>query len=137
MYTNADLSAGVKLSPGGVAWASVSDRNVKENFEAVDPREVLERLASIPIETWNVKGQEQPVRHMGPMAQDFYSAYGLGTDDKHIATVDADGVALAAAKGLYGLVQEKEAEIVELRARLSALEALVAKLASQQEGGTK
>ncbi|MHC4981383.1 MAG: tail fiber domain-containing protein [Planctomycetota bacterium] len=137
MYTNADLSTGVKLGSGGIAWNSVSDRNVKENFEAVDPREVLERLASIPIETWSVKGQEQPVRHMGPMAQDFRAAYGLGTDDKHISTVDADGVALAAAKGLYGLVQEKDAEIVELRARLSALEALVAKLASQQEGGTK
>ena len=137
MFSNASLTTGVTLAPDGIGWDSVSDRNVKENFETVDPREVLDRLASIPIETWNVKGQEQPVRHMGPMAQDFHAAYGLGTDDKHISTVDADGVALAAAKGLYGLVQEKEAEIVELRARLSALETLVAKLASQQDGGTK
>ncbi len=38
--------------------------------------------------------------HLGPMAQDFYDSFGLGSDNKGIATVDADGVALAAFRGL-------------------------------------
>jgi hypothetical protein len=47
-----------------------------------------------------------PARHIGPMAQDFHAAFGLdGTDDKHIATVDADGAALAAIQGLNAKVE--------------------------------
>ena len=60
---------------------------------------------------------------MGPMAQDFHAAFGLGVSDKLIDTIDPDGVALAAIQGLHALVQEKDAEIDELRARLERLEA--------------
>ena len=70
---------------------------------------------------------------MGPMAQDFYAAFGLGLGDKTIDTIDPDGVALAAIQGLNALVQgneerlaEKDAEIAELRDRLERLEALMA-----------
>jgi len=31
--------------------------------------------------------QDASSRHLGPMAQDFYAAFGVGLDDKHIATV--------------------------------------------------
>ena len=47
------------------------------------------------------------------------------TDDKHIATVDADGVALAAILGLNAKVEEKDARIAELERRLEKLERLV------------
>jgi hypothetical protein len=56
------------------------------------------------------------------MAQDFHAAFGLGTDDKHIATVDADGVALAAIQGLNQKLEEKNARIAELERRLEILE---------------
>jgi hypothetical protein len=56
------------------------------------------------------------------MAQDFYAAFGVGEDDRHISTVDADGVALAAIQGLYQLMQEQNAQIVALEARVAALE---------------
>jgi hypothetical protein len=52
---------------------------------------------------------------MGPVAQDFSSAFGLGESDRHINTIDLDGVALAAIQGLYQIVKEKEEEIKELR----------------------
>ena len=68
------------------------------------------------------------------MAQDFYAAFAIGPDDKHIATVDADGVALAAIQGLNQKVEEqgaalksKDARIAELEQRLSAIEALLQK----------
>jgi hypothetical protein len=69
------------------------------------------------------------------MAQDFYAAFGLGEDDKHINTVDPDGVALAAIQGLYELVQEKDAKISALEARLEAMEASLGELIRLQKGG--
>jgi len=115
-------STGAYLSTGG-QWTNASDRNAKENFTPVDRREILERLAAIPITFWNYKAEGAEVRHIGPTAQDFNAAFGVGTDDTHIGTVDADGVALAAIQGLYGLVQEKDARIAELEKRVAALEA--------------
>lgn len=100
---------------------STSDREAKTNFAAVDPRSVLHRLASLPVHTWKFK-QGGAARHMGPVAQDFRAAFGLGRDDRHIATVDADGVMMASIQGLYQIVQEKEKEIEQLRARLERLE---------------
>jgi hypothetical protein len=100
-----------------------NDRNAKENFAAVDGRDVLERLSGIPIETWNYKTQDPSIRHIGPMAQDFHAAFGVGgKDDKHIGTIDSDGVALAAIQGMYEIVQEKDAQIASLEARVAALE---------------
>ena len=104
------------------AGCNTSDRNVKENFAPVDGRDILERLSTIPIEAWNYKNQDPSVRHIGPMAQDFYAAFGVGADDKYIATVDADGMALAAIQRLYQIVQEKDVQIAELEARLALLE---------------
>lgn len=90
-----------------------SDINRKENIESIDYADVLERIDKIPITSWQYKGQTE--RHLGPMAQDFYHAFGLGMDDKTIASVDADGVALAAIKGLME-------EINSLKSRISELE---------------
>src|SRR5919199_2828161 len=106
-------SAGASLS---------SDRNKKANFAAVNPREVLGRVVSLPITTWNYLSQGPAVRHIGPMAQDFHAAFGVGEDDTHINLVDANGVALAAIQGLYQLVQEQELQLTVLEARLAALE---------------
>jgi hypothetical protein len=127
-YSNAGATSGVRLSAGGGSWNSLSDRNAKENFATVEGREVLDRLAKVRIETWNYKSQESSIRHIGPMAQDFYAAFKVGEDEKHISTVDADGVALAAIQGLNQLVREKEAKIDSLEHRVTELEKLVTRL---------
>ena len=75
----------------------------------------------IPMGTWNYKTQDPSIRHIGPMAQDFYAAFGLGVDDRHIGTVDADGVALAAIQGLYDVVHEKDAAFASLQGQNSEL----------------
>jgi hypothetical protein len=98
-----------------------SDREAKKDFMPVDTKKILERLVTVPIRTWTFRTGPN-ARHLGPVAQDFQAAFGVGSDEKHIATVDADGVAMAAIQGLYRIVQEKNAEINDLRSRILALE---------------
>ena len=100
-----------------------SDRRAKTDLEPVDPKEVLERVAELPIERWRFKTEDEGVKHVGPMAQDFHEAFGLGESDTAIATVDADGVAFAAIQGLNLKLNEKEAEIDSLETRNRGLEA--------------
>ncbi len=114
--------SGVILNPGASAWSSLSDRASKDNFTSVNGRDILERLASVPVQTWNWKSQAASIRHIGPVAQDFYAAFNVGEDEQHISTVDADGVALAAIQGLYQIVQEKDAQITALEARVAEVE---------------
>jgi hypothetical protein len=112
----------------GTTWVNASDRNLKENFAPVDRRAVLEKVARLPITQWTYKA-DPAATHLGPVAQDFKAAFALGSDDKAIATVDADGVALAAIQGLNQKLEEalktKDAELKSLQERFSRLEALV------------
>ena len=132
MFTDRDRTTGVMIPSGGGAWSSVSDRNRKENIEHVDGEEVLLRLREVPVATWNYRSQDEGVQHMGPMAQDFHAAFGLGDDDVTISTIDADGVALAGVKALDArtetqgeMILRLEAENAELRERLERLESLL------------
>jgi hypothetical protein len=134
-YSNRELTSGVALPAGGGAWSALSDRNAKDNFSPVDQRALLERLASIPIQTWNYKSQDATIQHIGPSAQDFALAFGLGEDNRHISTVDADGVALAAIQGLYQIVQHKDAEIATLEHDNQALEARLVALEQRASSG--
>lgn len=115
-----------------------SDVNAKENFADVDGETVLARLAGLPITTWNYAADGDTVRHMGPMAQDF-AAFGLGADNRHIAPLDANGVALASVQALYQRSQEQDARLAQLEkenadmeARLAALERLVQSLLQER-----
>ena len=94
----------------------------------LDNQDILARVASLPVSEWNFKTDEK-IRHIGPMAQDFYAAFNVGPDDKHIATVDEGGVALAAIQGLNQKLETeakaKDAKIGELEKRLADLETLV------------
>ena len=135
LYSDPTAAFGVYLPPGGGAFSSLSDRNAKTNILVVNGRDVLERLVAIPIATWNYKSQSDAVHHMGAMAQDFAAAFGLGEDAKHISTVDADGVALAAIQGLNQKLQDelkqRDAESAELKARLDQMQKLIDQLSKK------
>jgi hypothetical protein len=122
------------VAPGGGSWSSISDRNRKENFLAVDGEEILARLRRIPISTWNYRTQDRSIRHLGPVAQDFAAAFGLGESELLINTVDIDGVNLAGVQALDRRTGRQQAEIdalraenARLRARLERIEAMLAK----------
>ena len=104
----------------GFQWQNASDRNLKSGFAPVDARDVLAKVAALPLQSWHYTNAPG-TRHVGPMAQDFHAAFGLGADDKLIATVDADGVALAAIQGLNSLVQTQAEELRALKAELAEL----------------
>jgi hypothetical protein len=113
-----------------------SDRNQKELFAPIESQDVLARVASLPITSWNFKTDRQ-TRHVGPMAQDFYAAFNVGSDDKHISVVDEGGVALAAIQGLNEKLQDeleaKDAQIQSLEQRLARLEKLVSSLGDKPQ----
>ena len=96
--------SGARLAPGTGAWAAYSDRRGKHQIDPVDAGAVLDKLVAMPIATWQWTSEPGAIRHMGPMAQDFHAAFGLGDSDTQIVTVDADGVALAAIQGLNAKV---------------------------------
>jgi len=150
LYSSSDLLFGVTLAPNASQWSpipSMSDRNRKENIIPVDAQDVLESLAALPISTWSYKAVGD-VRHMGPMAQDFYAAFGLGGSDKRIQGIDVDGVALASIQALHDVVQERDAritkleeknaslqdEVEDLETRVIALEKFVHKGAAEPQG---
>ena len=110
------------LVPGVPSWQCTSDRNAKENFVAVDGEDVLARLAAMPLYYWNFKGTDPAIRALGPTAQDFRAAFGLGNDDKSIAGANVEGVALAAIQGLKRQLDARDAAIERLQRRLEALE---------------
>ena len=104
-----------------------SDRNEKTQIESVDTADILTRIASLDISEWSYLDTPGE-RHIGPMAQDFYAAFGLGRDNKHIATLDSSGVALA---GIQALIVENRL----LRERIVELEAqntVIAELEDRQ-----
>ena len=112
---------GALLTAGGT-WTNASSRTLKEGFMPVNPLDVLNKVAALPISKWTYIASNEGT-HIGPMAEDFKETFGLAGDGKSIGTVDADGVALAAIQGLN---QKLESENAALRLRLEAIEAKLA-----------
>ncbi len=149
-YSASGTSLGVQLSSNGTSWGSVSDRNVKENFADVDGARLLEMLAAMPVQTWNLRAQSPQMRHIGPVAQDFNGLFaylfGQVEDPLYINTMDAVGISLAANQGLYELSQEQAARIAQLESenttlreenasQQAQLDALAARVAALEAGG--
>ncbi|HVG44198.1 MAG TPA: tail fiber domain-containing protein [Longimicrobium sp.] len=128
IFTNQGLTSGVELAAGGSSWSVVSDRNRKENFLAVEGEDLLLRLRSVPVSTWNYLSQDRAVRHMGPMAQDFRAAFGLGESELLINSLDIDGVNLAGVQALTTRTDELRTQVRSLTAENGALRGRVAEL---------
>lgn len=130
-----DHVSGAHLSSAGM-FTNASSRHLKENFTPVDARAVLERVRQLPISRWNYRAEDRGVQHIGPIAEDFAAVFGLGECDESIGTVDADGVALAAIQGLGQMIDERDRQIAELSARLTALEATLRTVSRANASGT-
>ena len=119
--------ANISVIEAQVGLTVVSDKTKKENFRPVDGEEVLSKLRSLEILSWNFIGQDpEKFRHYGPMAQDFFAAFGkdgggtIGTPTT-INTSDLTGILMIA-------VQRLEERNVELKARFEELERAIKKM---------
>ncbi len=119
-----------KLHVNGDAYVAgtltqLSSRTSKTNLVAVATDGVLEQLSRLPIWTWNYLRSNQGDRHIGPVAEDFYAAFGFGTSERQLAPSDVAGVALAATQALQREVIARDRTIAGLEARLARLEKML------------
>ncbi len=105
--------------------SQLSSRSAKEDFKTIDGDNLLAKVDALPISTWRYLAA--PDRHLGPVAEDFHQAFGLGNTEKMIAPADLAGVALAAVKALQDQVQQRDTQILALERRLAELEARIAR----------
>jgi hypothetical protein len=121
--TNLGGTTGCNLPAGSGVFNCTSSRLTKENFLKVEGFDVLSRLRKIPVTSWNYISEGQQVRHIGPMAEDFYEQFKLGTGNTSIGVQDLAGVSIAAVKELDAQLQEKNAEIEKLKGEINLLKA--------------
>jgi hypothetical protein len=115
-FSNAAMSTGAYLAAGSNSWQSACDSANKEDFRAVDRREILDRVAEMPVRDFKMRDQDDGTRHIGPVAQDFHSAFGFGETNTSINLADADGVLFAAVQALYEQNQKLSRRVAELEA---------------------
>jgi hypothetical protein len=132
-----NTSTGGFLTTGGT-WTNASSRALKTGFEAIDVGAVLARVLELPLTRWRYIGSPAEGPHLGPVAEDFHAAFGLGADGRAISTVDASGVALAAIQGMdRKLLDARDALAAEnagLRAELGALQDRLAQIEAALDG---
>jgi hypothetical protein len=137
--TNITGTTGCNLPAGSGVFNCTSSRYTKENFFAVSGEDVLNSLRKIPVTSWNYISEGQQVRHLGPMAEDFYKAFRLGTGNTSIGVQDLAGVSLAAVKALdqrTAELQQKTAEVDQLRAQVNTLEQRLTALEASMKTNT-
>jgi hypothetical protein len=125
----------------------LSSREQKHNITAMSSQTVLNKVLALPIKEWSYKDSIDNIRHIGPMAEDFYEAFGLGESETGIATLDTSGVALAAIQGLNEKLTEQDkalavrdeqlakqdTEILNLKQQLTELTQMVQRLAAKDQ----
>ena len=123
-----DIVGALEVSDGATVtggFSASSTREIKKDFESIDRHALVERLRSLPVVTWSYIKDESGTRHLGPMAEDFYEAFELGPDNRHIDLVDSSGLSLAAIQGVLDIIDERDRELTALKQRLATLERLL------------
>ena len=124
----------VTVIEGQVAFTASSDKTKKENFQPVDGEEVLGKIRGFELSSWNFIGHDpKEFRHYGPMAQDFFAAFGhdgvgqIGTETT-INSGDLAGILMIAVQAL----EKRTAELKQKEAQIAVLESKVEELKAKQ-----
>lgn len=120
------VRTGVQIGKGQNSWATISDSTKKERFLPIAGADLLRKIGAMRLTTWNYKGQHS-IRHYGPMAQDFYAAFGhdelgqIGCDTL-IYSNDLAGVTLSAVQALIHEIAVLKQENSQLKGRLDRVD---------------
>lgn len=99
-----DLNVLNNITAGGnieaIEFTALSSRTSKEGVEPVEPMAILSLVRALGIHTWSYIHDPQSTPHLGPMAEDFFAAFGLGSTERRLSLADVTGVLLAAVQGL-------------------------------------
>jgi autotransporter adhesin len=134
LFTSVSPLRGVTLSDDGGSWNVISDSTQKAGFRPADGAQFLQKIARMRLGSWHYKGQDaRTMRHYGPMAQDFFSAFGhdgVGTVgcDTLINQADFDGVNLIAIQALARENEARKAENEALRTENAELRRLLGRV---------
>ena len=115
-----------------MAFTAVSDKTKKENFQPVDGEAVLGKIRGFELSSWNFIGHDpKQFRHYGPMAQDFFVAFGhdgvgqIGSETT-INSGDIAGILTIAVQALEkrtAELRQKEAQVAVLQSEVKDLKA--------------
>jgi hypothetical protein len=140
LFTSANLSTGCTLFAGDNAWTTGSDIRTKENFAEINGEDFLKKIAGFHLTSWNYKRQDpKTFRHYGPMAQDFYAAFGkdkYGTigNDTTINSADFAGVSFIAIQALEKRTAQLQHQIEQSKSNfIKEIEASKAIIQNQQK----
>ena len=131
VFSNAVATTGVRLLPGSNAWSIASDRALKEDFHPLDKQQVLAKVQQLSIQNWKLRDEAGNVRHVGPVAQEFQTAFGLGSDERYLHSGDVDGIALVAIQALAEQVEMLQQKNMELQRQNTALQMQMSRVLRQ------
>ena len=123
--TEVNFRSGGDLQISGTL-TQASSRDIKTNIKELEAEDVLSKLDQLPISKWSYKKDAGKVMHIGPMAEDFYALFNVGSDNKSLSSIDTSGVALAAIKALKQdnekIRAEKDKQIARLNDQIDAMQ---------------
>ena len=123
-----ELYTGVELLPYSISWLITSDCNKKENFREVNSEKILQEIGGMELTSWNMIGADaKNDRHYGPMAQDFFAAFGndgfgICGNDTTICSSDIDGINMIAIHALEKRTTNSNEKIEELKQTIENLQ---------------
>lgn len=125
IYTNSTRTHYARLVKGVNGWVTASDATLKENFVALAPLDVVQRLETLPIYQYNFIGSTPSQLCFGPTAQDWHRTFPTpgNEDGRTLNSATLDAMALAGVKGVAQLARALEARASALEARASLAEA--------------
>ncbi|MES2286989.1 MAG: tail fiber domain-containing protein [Bacteroidota bacterium] len=106
------------MDASGYLYA-VSSRTKKDNFEVLDKQDILKKISELEMYKWNSKRGDARVKHIGPIAEDFWDKFHLGDNDSMISHVDPAGVALAGVQALNENYKSQQVQIETIQSNLS------------------
>ncbi len=113
--------SGGNVSIAGTLTQS-SSRTNKENIETINHEDILAKVTALPIHQWNYIHDNDDIRHIGPMAEDFHSLFDVGTGPKGISSIDTSGIALAAIQGLSHALKQTQQDMDKKDQQVQAIQ---------------